>query len=462
MSFCKITKKYLPATEMIAVETQEYGKILVDKNVTSVCDVCGEVRLAKELTRIENVYKVYACSQCIDKQEKVVYCSNCNKLFYRYDISYTDNYNNHYCEECTDSLYVSCDYCGELIRRESGWFVDGDVYCNDCYESNTEICTECGDAHNIENMYQDDNGEYYCESCWQDRQNATVHDYCFKPIPNFLDVPPEDTNEYFGLEAEYENEDAYDDDNCVYDAKNFLEIFDDENGKEVYIKHDGSADGFEIVTHPMTRNYIYQIFKEKFEKGLKYLRENDYRGHNKAGIHIHISKEAINPKQLKGMIALLYSKNKTSQNFWLKVSQRQSCELRQWASINRNDLIINKYTKRMLDEGGKPPIGNKRYMAINNLPDNTTEIRLFNSNLRIERVMKNFEVVFSLLDFTATDKLPKVTNYVDFVIKNRDRYKYFADFLEEKHIVEYVKTRQILEQLENEDEQEEREERLCV
>ena len=44
-----------------------------------------------------------------------------------------------------------------------------------------------------------------------------------------------------------------------------------------------------------------------------------------------------------------------------------------------------------------------RYIAMNCSPNNkTVEFRIFNSSTRVERILKNYEIVFSLIDFTNT------------------------------------------------------------
>ena len=77
-----------------------------------------------------------------------------------------------------------------------------------------------------------------------------------------------------------------------------------------------------------------------------------------------------------------------------------------------------------------------RYSAMNCSPNNkTVEFRIFNSSTRVERILKNYEIVFSLIDFTNTNTEVTHKNYVQFVVDNKDKYKYLYEFLLEKELV---------------------------
>jgi len=73
-------------------------------------------------------------------------------------------------------------------------------------------------------------------------------------------------------------------------------------------------------------------------------------------------------------------------------------------------------------------------LAINTQNTNTIEFRMFNSNTRPERIIKNAQVIFSLIDFTKTKTRVSMKNYLKFIEDHRKDYKELYDFLIEKHI----------------------------
>ncbi len=81
-------------------------------------------------------------------------------------------------------------------------------------------------------------------------------------------------------------------------------------------------------------------------------------------------------------------------------------------------------------------ISSGRYTAMNIASCNkTVEFRIFNSSTRIERILKNYEVIFSLIDFTNTDSLPTHMNYLKYIAKNQNKYKYLYEFCVEKELI---------------------------
>ena len=50
------------------------------------------------------------------------------------------------CHEHFEELYVSCDCCGQLIRRDqTRTATDGKIVCEDCIGNEYDVCAECGD-----------------------------------------------------------------------------------------------------------------------------------------------------------------------------------------------------------------------------------------------------------------------------------------------------------------------------
>lgn len=393
----------------------------------------------------------YICQDCLD-DSRYTKCQDCGKYYTKDNSYYINNY-GWVCNDCfNNGDYRFCQNCGEAFRENDMRFAEDEEewYCDDCACNYLYQCNDCGAYYSNSNNLQrsDDDCCYYCENCW-DNNPQTINNYGYKPKPVFFNTPNEiSTKEYFGFEIEVDGGE-----DC---ASEFLDEFGDRS--LIYLKHDGSIDGFEIVTHPMTRGFINTTFRSHLESGMSYLKDNGFRGHNYGGIHIHVSKEAISDKQLIKMLQLLtydnkkkYSKNKYQK--WLAITQRKESQMQEWSrmdtyiyySINDGyDFKINqnnptrgaKNIKAQIQNGITPsnPHDN-RYKCINLENRNTYEFRIFNSNLRVERIIKDAQVIFSLIDFTATDELPTMRNYLNFVMRNRETYPEYAEFLIEKEII---------------------------
>ena len=465
MSYCKILKAYFPATEMVYAFINKDKQDFVHKSLVAKCDVCGEYAIKafgetdsngkfiddfcadeKDLiicddcgcwvkeddtTGVENSTK-RVWNNCLAENYKE--CMGCGE-YYRIYALYKDRANNYTCTDCLrDGTVVRCEHCEDFYLSEDICeTTDHHYLCQWCYDNETHCCDRCCSVYYEDIVtYNSTQDEYWCEDCWDEAGETpekTINDYSYKPAPNFLKLPEEKTKEFFGFEIEVEGNQIY--------ANEFKQIL----GDTVYLKRDGSVDGFEIVTHPMTRQYFYQEFAPKLNEGMNLLKRSGFRAHNRAGIHIHISNEAITKEMLIRMIDVVYQHPKANQEIWRKITQRRSYELDRWASMKISHLCSGskKATFESIKHYNpidyeKPRISPTRYTAINTNNAKTTEFRIFNSNLRIERIIKNAQVVFSLIDFSKTKKKTSLKNYLNFVFDNEEEYKELCDFLIEKQI----------------------------
>lgn len=461
MSFCKISRAYYPVGEMVVAWVTPDKLILVHKSQAEVCDECEKLHVKKSMYKTEDGY---VCEQCFDELCYHV-CADCGKAISDFDSLCKGN-GEYLCADCAED-YVRCSFCGQLTNDyeedDNGRIAcnncleNGDAYrcqdcgcltqdifsttdnydlCEYCYQNHTSCCDQCGDTYYDEDEieYDEDEDQYLCSACRENIARQTIHNYSYKPYPIFRKLEKEkDSNEYFGFEIEVEG-------GCIY-AQEFLEKVNKET-ELVYLKYDGSVSGFEIVTHPMSRGFFYEEFVPKLTEGMEFLRKMGFRGHNRAGIHIHVSSSSISAKMLKNIVNLMYQNKEEHKTTWRKIVQRRQCELDRWASM-RPETLYNKTkenTYKTIDSYNnqgirrKPLIGSSRYSAINTGNEDTVEFRVFNSNTRIERIVKNAEVIFSLLDYSKTSKPMFLHRYLDFVFNKKDKYKELRDFLIEKNI----------------------------
>lgn len=193
---------------------------------------------------------------------------------------------------------------------------------------------------------------------------------------------------------------------------------------KIILKSDSSITGqnsVEIVTAPVSIKEIYNIAIKLSDIFKKF--DNTAKGHNVGGMHIHCSHLNNNIKVLR-LINFIF--NNDNYDFLTKISQRNSnrfCEydITKVADIQEIiDLSLSKKNKKFYN--------NDRYAALN-FTKNTIEFRIFNSNLRRERLLKNLNFVEAILSFISSKKYTKyATNFEEFVNKSR-KYKYLKDFI---------------------------------
>ena len=68
-------------------------------------------------------------------------------------------------------------------------------------------------------------------------------------------------------------------------------------------------------------------------------------------------------------------------------------------------------------------------------------VQIFNSNLRIERVIKNFEVLLSMIEYSETFEKDTMTmqQYLEWEMQTKDKYECLKCFIKEKNIDRYIK-----------------------
>lgn len=338
------------------------------------CEKCNEIHRIDECISInDDCY--FVCEDCAEKY--YFKCMDCGRWFTE-DHGYTDNIHNFLCTECVEN-YICCDTCGVFVHHD-------DVCCYDDY--------------------------YYCEDCYNEIDKTiysyhSFNDWEYKSIESETHIS--DTKlVYYGFEIEVAgNRDC---------AERTQELLND----NAVLMYDGSVDGFEIVTHPMTSNYFYNEFLTPLNNTMNYLKDNNFKGHDAGGIHIHVSKSAFNnyDNNISNLQTIL---SKTNQDYWVAITQRKQDNLEHWAELYPTDSFT-------------------RYQAINeDIRTNTVEFRIFNSSLRIDRIIKNFQVVISLIDYVnenySQGYYNDINNYTNYVFSNRFKYMNLYNFMIEKQII---------------------------
>ena len=316
----------------------------------------------------------------IDDDEETYICDDCN-------VRYIHDENNIYhnpegdqiCSMCLDDHYRYCDNCGCMMHTDDANWDDYDgCYCYDCIDN----CGRWSGCEDYDEEYSSHESDYDNHR----EIDCSVHD-----IPNILDYHRRPafifhgTNTY-GIELEVDSKQSIEHINPWDSAGHILNILGRDH---IYCNYDGSLRcGYEIITHPHS---IEELFKLDWEKGLRQIIDDGFRGHDSGscGLHIHIDRGnfgSTEEEQNENIAKLFvffnkwwsdivkFSRRKTSQLNWCnKNYMDESIDL----DANQNNFseklnVIKAYVERKDGSHG---------VAINNSNEHTVEIRVPRSTL---------------------------------------------------------------------------------
>lgn len=332
-----------------------------------------------------------------------------------------------------DAHMTECDHCGDYytIPNEETDFVDGawqmeyadltwenqDWMCRACFE-NTGTCERCERRVDLDELTAPGyDGDYqYCGRClpavaWRCREDgywnwheevcydcgldsrgrsAGIHDYSYKPEPIFHSRSEQITTArtpFFGIELEIECDgDRGDAAQYLYSKINGRDSDGDDEREIIYLKHDGSLNnGFEIVTHPGTLEFWQGLDYDWVQRLVTDYGCTSWRT-DTCGLHVHVSRRAIASKTHLYHFYHLIIDNKEQM---VKLAGRDSYR---WASFEGVRSKIGKVIK-----GEQYPA---RYEAVNLLPEETIELRLFRGSLNQRRILMAIELTHAAITYT--------------------------------------------------------------
>ena len=428
------------------------------------CEICGELHSLDEGKIIKGSNHIYfVCGDC--SPDDYVICDDCGELVEE-DRTYTTHDNRIICENCYENnSYYTCDRCGKVVEDSHIVYIqDTEEYvCDDCAEEHYYQCMECGEWYSGNKIITDNNNQHLCEDCycnnyytcaccgefvhqdnayWDEATGDMYCEYCYGTETGSHSINSYHSNNNWTVHLTESELDNYMSDKLTLGleievagyaefSEGFMERIDNDL---IYLERDGSVDGFEIITQPMTKQYATEIFTDKISKGFEFLKEHNFKGHNAGGIHIHVGLPYDNELDFMSCLLklkkLLYNLPTNMQDLLLLISQRKSDALKQWS----NNTYYRKLTLQNCT------LQSNRYELLNiDSRTCTLEFRMFNSNLRTERIMKNIEVVLSLLDYVDTyytvnmyDK--NLFTWLDYVQRNEEKYPNLVRFINEDKI----------------------------
>lgn len=286
----------------------------------------------------------------------------------------------------------------------------GDIYDTDDDEVNNEIevCGECAQEYSY--CYEHDHYyREYCESCEDENDeydngygSSLIHDYGYRPSPTFFvmvknsrDLSFREPNKMSvtGFELEMECNRG-----SIHDA---AQLATDLFGETTYLKHDGSlSNGFEMVSHPMSLDYINGEFnfadiRKLADIGMRSAQTST------CGLHIHINKSYFRGIATSAyrFMSMFYSNPEK----WRAIAGRSESSYARWDISEMSNLL--KYTKSIKGDGaGYHDVNYDRYVAVNLQPSRTIELRFFKGTLRPETLHARLQAIHAVAEFSVATR----------------------------------------------------------
>lgn len=411
------------------------------------------------------------CQECYIELAKD--CDDCGGTHNEENLIETAN--STVCETCRDDNYLSCDKCEDIVENDDVQsLANGDVYCENCIDSYCDSCVGCSDILDtrLDDYLTSATGDtycvdcadsylYYCESCgeW-----STNDDCCYSGFTQtFLDESSYDATRlgffhtendtfqlaYMGAEIEF----SYNGNDGRNDAENVLQHL--QTSHFTFVEDGSLIAGIEANSAPMTLDYWKNEMGENVENFYRYFTANNLTT-DRAGLHIHINKAAI--LGIESMAALIYA-DKEFSDFVKFFSRRnndyQWCRfdgvigenhaLGSWSEITLKDKETRtehaklwakydseNYNRELIDKAYGMGLQFQKYSAMNILPANTVEFRIWKTPTTASELWAALEFVDAMVTYgnnTVADNA-NAYGFYSFVADRQSRYPHLNATIE--------------------------------
>lgn len=312
----------------------------------------------------------------------IFYCEDCGEYHYNDNSYYIEDIDRCVCANCIDNYYY-CENCGNYYTRDSMTYIEdlGEYVCENCINNGGyDICEGCGCWFTNESLYYNENdGCYYCDNCYEE-DDGNIYQYHNFSNWALYKENENDNDFYIGYELEIDNgEDEKNASDTVY-----------ENLNAVCMRDGSLYDGFEIVSHPQTYQYIMN-HKESIKDTMQKLVNYGYESHNAktCGLHFHVTAPRENRHEI---VSRLWAVIEFYKNEVVKLSRRSNEQLHwcKWLSDNSDLKSIEYYHIKGMSKDYT------RYLAINDTNSKTIEFRFFRGTLRYETFMAAVQFIHNL------------------------------------------------------------------
>jgi len=393
------------------------------------------------------------CQHCFD--DKFICCEKCGETM-SVDNSCTGADDCSYCQSCFGLAFVACAHCARTMERDDndGVELDGDLWCRRCAERYLAYCVHCEEYHHNDDSRNHRDGWQGCVSCYDEYCNGIpdgapnegtqmIHDHTYKPTPIYFRTEKDeklrpDQRAYLGFELEVEAVTA----DHAKGAKDVTEMSAINGNQLFYCKWDGSlSNGFEVVSHPMTRDFIFNErkgAKKMIAEAITMLRRSGFRSYNTTtcGLHFHLSRKHFEGTfHLFKFLRFWYAMDKA---FVVSVSGRSDeRSMQQYCSLTDNE---HSSAKEACIYKSKEKYGRNRYQAVNLCNRHTIEVRIFKGTLNVDSFFRKAELMFAAIEFTRQAPHTYVLDdFFRWVNEHYKEYPYSFGWLTSKRLIVAVK-----------------------
>jgi len=261
-----------------------------------------------------------------------------------------------------------------------------------------------------------------CDSCATGKSSISwIKEWNAKPTPRFYGK----ADHYYGMELEVININKRRINGKVENGrtdkgndrgKHFLAATMSKlHRREFYAKHDGSVE-LEIVSHPMSYDYIMSNWKETFGTMTKIFSKMGCRSwkyysvdetkEGKCGAHIHVS-STIGKLIILKIVNFFLAEN--NWHFLQAVSGRKTIDNHYCSFPRMQQYYHGKALYWVENRNGH----DNRYMPLNLESQHTVEFRLFRGSLNQDRLMFYFQFVESFIEWLKTEPDPDAAGIID-------------------------------------------------
>lgn len=105
------------------------------EDCVSWCNCCEEY-VSEETTYIPSEDR-YVCESCLS--EYYIYCEHCDEYCHQDEMTFVESEDRWVCDHHLDMYYIKCAKCGEwILKLNANEADDGNYYCDECFEEMKE------------------------------------------------------------------------------------------------------------------------------------------------------------------------------------------------------------------------------------------------------------------------------------------------------------------------------------
>lgn len=366
-------------------------------------------------------------------------CEDCGEIVPSDCVVVVNEWTRHercVCEECADGdEYFKCDNCHDYFSHRYFSCVIthyGDEICESCYHDYYGTCEECMEVFSTDDLAWTDDDQLLCDSCREQAnlRMGCINRYSYKPNAIYFGLngrrPLFGDPLTFGFELEVDKGNDQ-----VHCAGEIEDAMDD----QVYMKEDGSVT-FEIVSHPMTLDYLRSEFDMKTLCSIppKY----GFKSHDAGtcGLHVHVGRKQLgldtdDQDRVIERICVLMLRH------WdnlVRFTRREQSQLRRWASKpnlfygGSNHMCVNELHERFESY----ECDGDRYVALNLCNHDTIEFRVYRGSLKPDTVLASLEFTSNICRYAMTHNIRDVLRSSWEDVALFERYPELEAYLEER------------------------------